>query len=365
MAKSKHSIVAIDLFCGVGGVTRGLLDAGIDVVCGFDIEPSAKQAYETNNIRPNGDHVKYCLQSVTELTRKQIVEQVGTKTQRKKEHKKFLLAGCAPCQPFSMKNKNRGNQDDDRRTLITYFANLVRDTDPDFVFMENVEGLERFEPDNLKYFTDILDSKGYRWDKQVVNSLHYGVPQSRRRFVLLASKKGVVKVPKGEYDGVSRSYKTVGDVIRHIPPIQAGETHPELPNHSASKLEALNLVRIRATKKDGGSRTSWDKSLWLKCHLDEQGNPKPVHNDTYGRMSWSKPAPTLTTKFFSYSTGRYGHPEQDRAISLREGALLQTFPENYVFYGSNTQSIARQIGNAVPPKMAEAFGKYFLRSISC
>lgn len=358
-----NSIIAIDLFCGVGGVTRGLLDAGIDVVGGFDIEPSAQKAYEENNKRPNGENAKYFLQSVTELKKKQIFDLVGTKSQRKKEGKKFLLAGCAPCQPFSLKNKNRGKKEDERVTLITYFANLIRDTNPDFVFMENVAGLEKFEPDNFKYFTDILKKKGYKWDKQIVNALHYGVPQNRKRFVLLASKKGDVKIPEGEYDGVSKSYKTVGDVIRNLDPIKAGESHPTIPNHKTCRLEEINLTRIRATSKDGGSRKEWDMSLWLKCHLDGKGNPKEVHTDTYGRMAWDKPAPTLTTKFFSYSTGRYGHPEQDRAISLREGAILQSFPENYIFFENRTEKVARQIGNAVPPKMAEAFGKYFLDSI--
>lgn len=346
----KRSIIAIDLFCGVGGVTRGLLDAGIDVVGGFDIEPAAQKAYEENNKRPNGENAKYYLQSVTELKEKDIFDLIGTEEERKKEGKKFLLAGCAPCQPFSLKNKNRGNKDDDRRTLITYFANLIKDTQPDFVFMENVAGLEKFEPDNFKYFTDILTEKGYSWDKKIVNAIKYGVPQNRKRFVLLASKSDTVKIPEGDYDGVSKSYKTVGDVIRNIEPISAGETHPSIPNHRASNLSSTNKERLKYR-----NRLEWPAHLWLECHKKTSG-----HSDTYGRMDWHKPAPTLTTKFFSYSTGRYGHPEQDRALSLREGALLQSFPLEYKFYDSSIQKVARQIGNAVPPKMAEAFGKYFL-----
>ena len=351
--KMNNSIIALDLFCGVGGVTRGLLDAGIDVIGGFDIEPTAQKAYEENNQRPNGENVKYFLQSVTELKKKQIFDLVGTKSQRKKEGKKFLLAGCAPCQPFSLKNKNRGKKEDERVTLITYFADLIRDTEPDFVFMENVAGLEKFEPDNFKYFTDILDEKGYKWDKKIVNALHYGVPQNRKRFVLLAAKKGEVTIPDGEYDGVSKSYKTVGDVIRNLDPIEAGEVHPTIPNHRASNLSPTNMERLNYK-----NRVDWPDHLWLECHKNFNG-----HKDVYGRMDWDKPAPTLTTKFFSISTGRYGHPEQYRAISLREGALLQSFPKNYIFFENRTEKVARQIGNAVPPKMAEAFGKYFLDSI--
>ncbi|MGA9046177.1 DNA cytosine methyltransferase [Sulfuricurvum sp.] len=351
-----NSIIAIDLFCGVGGVTRGLLDAGIDVVGGFDIEPAAKKAYEENNKRPNGENAKYFLQSVTELKKKQIFDLVGTKSQRKKEGKKFLLAGCAPCQPFSMKNKKRGDKEDKRRTLITYFANLIRDTEPDFVFMENVAGLEKFEPDNFKYFTDILDEKGYSWDKKIVNALHYGVPQNRKRFVLLAAKKGEVTIPDGEYDGVSKSYKTVGDVIRNLDPIEAGESHPVIPNHRASNLSPTNKERLKYK-----NRLEWPEELWLECHkkmADTQG-----HTDSYGRIEWGNPAPTLTTKFFSISNGRYAHPEQSRGLSLREGALLQSFPKDYEFFDESMQKVARQIGNAVPPKMAEAFGKYFLHSV--
>lgn len=349
-----QSIIALDLFCGAGGLTRGFLDAGIDVIGGFDIEPAAQQAYEENNIRPNGEKVKYFLQSVTDLKRKQVLQLVGTKAQRKKDGKKFLLAGCAPCQPFSMKNNKRGDKKDHRRTLIVYFADLIRQTNPDFVFMENVTGLEKFEPENFKYFTDTLDSKGYSWDKKVVNALDYGVPQNRKRFVLVASKVKDVNVPKGEYGHINKPYKTVGDVIKHLEPIEAGESHRSIPNHKASNLQMINRERLQYK-----NRLEWPEHLWLECHKKSTG-----YTDSYGKMDWSSPAPTLTTKFFSVSNGRYGHPDQVRAISLREGALLQTFPENYKFFETSIQQVARQIGNAVPPKMAEAFGKYFLRSIA-
>lgn len=345
----KTNIVAIDLFCGAGGVTRGLLDAGIDVIAGFDIDPSAKRVYEENNVRPNGKKAEYIQRSITELTKKDIIKIIGSKSKRRQEKTKFLLAGCAPCQPFSMKNKNRGDKTDDRRTLITYFANLIRDTQPDFVFMENVAGLEKFEPENFEYFLEILRKGKYSFEKKVVNALNYGVPQNRRRFVLLASKKNGVTIPPGEYDGVSKSYKTVGDTIKNLEPIEAGESHPIIPNHKAANLLPINKKRLKYR-----NRLEWPKELWLECHKKTSG-----HTDTYGRMAWDKPSPTLTTKFFSFTTGRYGHPEQNRAISLREGALLQTFPANYIFFDSSIQKVARQVGNAVPPKMAEAFGRYF------
>jgi DNA (cytosine-5)-methyltransferase 1 len=352
-------IKAIDLFCGAGGVTRGLLDAGIDVVAGFDIDTSLEKVYQENNVRANGKKSQYFPKKVEEITRTDIYKLVGSKKERKKKKEKFLLAGCAPCQPFSLKNKNRHDKTDHRRTLITYFADLVKKTKPDFVFMENVAGLPKLEPENLEYFLDILDDENFSVDTGIVNAKNYGVAQNRKRFVLLASKEHDVTIPKGEYDGISKPYKTVKDTIKNLPELKVGKENLTVPNHKCANLSALNKERIRKIKKDGGSRLDWPKRLWLKCHLNEDGTPKNVHKDVYGRMWWDKPAPTLTTKFNSITTGRYAHPEQNRAISLREGALLQSFPEDYIFYG-NMQAVARQIGNAVPPKMAEEFGKYFL-----
>jgi len=217
--------------------------------------------------------------------------------------------------------------------------------------MENVAGLPKLEPGNLKYFTDILDEEGFSWDTKIVNALNYGVPQNRKRFVLLASKENEVKIPKGDYDGISKSYKTVEDTIKELPLLSAGEEHPNIPNHKSAGIRTKeNRQRVKYQ-----NRLEWPLELWLECHKKTSG-----HTDAYGKMYWNKPAPTLTTKFFSISNGRYGHPSQERAISLKEGALLQSFPKNYIFYGNSTQTIARQIGNAVPPKMAEEFGKYFL-----
>jgi len=341
-------IKAIDFFCGAGGVTRGLLDAGIEVIAGVDFDNSVKDTYEKNN-KP----AKFIQGDITKFTKADIenlFEGHGGLT---------LLAGCAPCQPFSQKNKNRHNIKDPRKTLLKYFADLVDETKPDFVFMENVSGLATLEGDVLEYFLKILDKNGYSHDEGIVNAVHYGVPQNRKRYVLLASKHGKVKIPEGTHDGKIVDFETVEKHIADLPPIKAGKENFNIPNHKSASLQPINIERIRKTPKNGGSRLSWPKNLWLRCHLDENGNPKSVHTDVYGRMFWGKPSPTLTTKFFSYSTGRYGHPEQDRAISLREGALLQSFPKNYVFYGNMTQ-IARQIGNAVPPKMVEVFGNYFI-----
>lgn len=337
-------IVAIDLFCGAGGLTRGLLDAGIDVICGFDIESAAQQSYEENNIRRNGEKVRYIRQSVTEITKEQIFNIIGKPDKRKV---KFLLAGCAPCQPFSRLNKDRLNPKDPRRTLLRYFADLVAEVQPDFVMMENVAGIASLESDVLEYFVNILDRYDYRHDKKIVNAVNYGVPQNRKRYVLLASKHGDVKIPVAEFDGKKIPYKKVCEFIKYLPPIKAGEEHPSISNHKSRNLSDLNMKRIIATPKNGGSRHDWtDTTLMLECHKNTNG-----FRNVYGRISWESPAPTLTTKFNAYTSGRFGHPEQNRALSLKEGALLQTFSENYVFFGGG-DTVARQIGNAVPPLLA-------------
>lgn len=340
-------IKAIDFFCGAGGVTRGLLDAGIEVLAGVDFDKNVKETYEKNN-----SPARFIHGDITKIT-KQDVENIfdGHKGKR-------LLAGCAPCQPFSKKNKDRLNPTDPRRTLLRYFADLVDETLPDFVFMENVSGIANLEGDVLEYFIKILNKNGYSHDEGLMNAVHYGVPQNRKRYVLLAARDSHVTIPKGLYDGKKSPFKTVEQTIKSLPPISAGEAPKILPNHQSPRLDPINLERIQATQHSGGRRKDWPIHLRYKCHYNDDGTPKSGHSDIGGRMDWKKPAPTLTTRFTSYTTGAYGHPEQDRAISLREGALLQSFPENYVFYGAPGQ-IAKQIGNAVPPKMAEEFGKYF------
>ena len=330
-------IVAIDLFCGAGGLTRGMLDAGIDVIGGFDIAPDAKYAYEQNNIRIDGTHCKYFNQDISEVESQQIFNLVGSRNK-----KALLLAGCAPCQPFSAQNRNKQNSDI-RRNLLLQFARLVRECQPEFVFMENVPGLTKLAPHVFAEFLKSLKEAGIKYiDYGIVNAKDYGVPQNRKRFVLLASANVPVSIPKPLY--TPETYKTVKDAIIDFPPIEAGQNHTTVPNHKCAGLSEINLLRLKLIKQN---RTELPENLLLECHRN-----KTTHSDTYGRMYWDKPAPTLTTKFFSISNGRYAHPQQHRAISLREGAALQTFPDDYVFTGS-MQSIARQIGNAVPPLLAQ------------
>lgn len=342
-------IKALDLFCGAGGLTRGLMDAGIDVVCGIDILSDAKNTYERNN-----EGVSYIRQDVSSLNSNDIKALLRNKN---KNGARTMLAGCAPCQPFSLKNTSRRRSKDQRKTLSYDFAELVKNALPDFVFMENVPCLEYYEPDIIKYFIKVLNDNKYSYDFGIVNAVYYGVPQHRKRIILMASRvNNEVIIPRGDYGSAEKPFKTVRDAIGDLPRIDAGMTHSSLINHRAAGLSEINRRRMRATHKDGGNRISWDASLWLNCHKKTNG-----FKDTYARMYWDRPAPTLTTRFFAYSTGRYGHPDQDRAISLKEGALLQSFRDDYIFEPAGSlDSISKQIGNAVPPLMAKSFGKYML-----
>ncbi len=230
---------------------------------------------------------------------------------------------------------------------------------PEYVFIENVPGMQRIQRSGPLYsFQALLRKLGYQFECAIVPALWYGVPQTRERLVLVASRNSSIKIPMPTHGpgGTYGAYTTVGDWIRNIPEISAGQTHFADPDHVAAKLSAINLQRIRATP-EGGGRGDWPQDLWLECHKTYSG-----HSDVYGRLAWDKQAAGLTTRCISYSNGRFGHPSQDRAISVREAACLQTFPRDYRFVGSLT-SKARQIGNAVPPKMAEVFGREFLQTI--
>ena len=273
----------------------------------------------------------------------------------------LLLAGCAPCQPFTKQNTRR-RSDDRRKDLLSDFLRFVVHYEPEFVFVENVPGLQRLSGEQTVFgrFLAALKELGYQYCYEIVASQNYGVPQRRRRLVLLASRLGPIAFPARTHGpGTPHpAYENVRDWIGDLPSIEAGETHPGIPNHRAAGLAAVNLERIRATP-EGGDRRDWPNYLQLQCHLKGYKG----HTDVYGRMLWDQPATGLTTRCISLSNGRFGHPEQSRAISVREAACLQTFPLDFVFHGS-LNSMARQIGNAVPVRLAECFGENFIDSVN-
>ena len=200
----------------------------------------------------------------------------------------------------------------------------------------------------------MLEREGYIFDAKVLNAKDYGIPQNRRRFVLIASRLFEPHIPDKTHGKGLIPYVTVYDTIHDFPPLAAGEEDETIPNHRAAGLSDINLIRIQHTPHDGGGRLDWPQNLWLNCHEKFKG-----HSDVYGRMYWNRVAPTLTVKCYSISNGRFGHPEQDRAISLREAAAIQTFPDDYIFEGS-LQEIGKQIGNAVPVLLANVLVGYIL-----
>lgn len=336
---------AYDFFCGAGGLTRGLLDAGIDVVTGIDRDGRCQTTYEYNN-----PGVRFLHADVREISPKSL----GLK-ERSEGYDDVLFAGCAPCQPFSSQRK--GNRDGQDATLLGQFGRLVETVLPRYVLIENVPGIVRVRGfSTFRRFLKMLDKNGYKYVPDILNAKHYGVPQNRRRLVLLALRHQQPLLPEPTHGDRYRPIRTVRQAISHFPEIAAGEHHPDIPNHIAASITRLNLDRLRATPHDGGDRTSWPEHLRLECH---KGNYKG-HIDVYGRMSWDRPAPALTGRCHSISNGKYGHPEQDRAISLREAAAIQSFPDAYEFFGHNT-NIAMQIGNAVPVKLAKHLGKQILQ----
>lgn len=220
--------------------------------------------------------------------------------------------------------------------------------------MENVPGLKGKGSSVLGSFKEMLEQEGYLYDEKVIYAKDYGVPQNRRRYVLIASRKFKPEIPSATHGKGLTPYVTVRETISKYPAIKAGQDDQQTSNHRCANLKPILLERLHYTPHDGGSRTDWPDRLVLNCHKTFKG-----HTDVYGRMKWDEPSPTLTVKCFSLSNGRFGHPEQDRAISLREAAALQTFSDDYIFYGS-VQEIGRQIGNAVPVLLAKILGEYIL-----
>jgi DNA (cytosine-5)-methyltransferase 1 len=337
----KRKIKVFDFFSGCGGTSAGFSQSGLDISFALEIDPDAASSFAANF--PKAKVLCNDIRTTKVSALNGFLKDDGALT---------LFCGCAPCQPFSKQNGNK-RKDDPRQNLLSHFGRFVKYWRPDYVFVENVPGLQRL-PDRkspLSKFERLLRTFGYEYQVGVLPALWFGVPQTRERLVLLAAKSRAIQLPEATFgEGTAHPrFSTVRDWIADLPPIEAGETCPSDGVHQASSLSKLNLKRIAVTP-EGGGRKSWDPSLWLPCHMDHVG-----HSDVYGRLSWDLPASGLTTRCISYSNGRFGHPEQNRAISIREAACLQTFPRDYKFSGSLT-SRARQIGNAVPPMMAKAIG---------
>jgi DNA (cytosine-5)-methyltransferase 1 len=339
-------IRGVDLFCGAGGLTRGLEKAGIDIMVGVDVDPACEFPFSANN------KAKFLLKSVEVLSKSDFSGVFEGESVS-------LLAGCAPCQPFSTYSHVWSCPSDERWNLLTHFSRLVGKLRPDLVTMENVPRLA--QQTVFEDFVKALKRRRYHVFHKVVNCADYGVPQSRQRLVLLASKFGPIELISPTRSPTN--HKTVRKAIEKLPPLEAGEVCEKDPLHQACELSPLNLKRIRASQP-GGSWRDWNDELVADCHKKDTGKTYP---SVYGRMSWDDPAPTMTTQYYGFGNGRFGHPEQDRAISLREGAILQSFPKTYRFVRKGDpvyrKVIGRLIGNAVPVKLAEAIGKTMIAHV--
>ena len=345
MKEKIKKIESIDLFCGIGGLTYGLQKSGINVIAGIDNDETCRYAYETNNKLPfiNADIVEYSPNDIKKLYSKNAVK---------------VLVGCAPCQPFSSHTfKNKSKVHDNRWDLLTYFGKIIDKTLPEIVSMENVRGIVK--TDVFRKFLNVLEKNNYYVDYKVVHIPDYGAPQNRNRLILLASRLEEIKIPEPTH--TKDTYITVRNIIKKLQPIKVGQTSKNDSLHKAKNLSETNLHRIKQSKPNG-TWHDWDRKLLPACYKKESGQ---TYTSVYGRMGWDGVSPTITTQFFNYGSGRFGHPTQNRALSLREGALLQTFPEDYDFGEvKNMTTISRHIGNAVPPLLGEVIGKTIKKHLS-
>ena len=335
-------VEVVDFFSGCGGTSAGLREAGMRILLGIDKDENAAATY-----RANFPEAAFICRDIRQILTWELEPYLSRPRQRP-----LLFTACAPCQPFSKQNRGKSNADT-RADLLNELHRFVRRFRPEYVFLENVPGIQRIDPsdDPLRRFQHLLESLNYRFDSDVIDSLDYGVPQTRRRFVLAASLVAQIDLPDpthGTVDGRT-AHTTVWDWIGDLPAIPAGGRNETVPNHHCAGLSKLNLERI-ANTPEGGDRRDWPTNLVLPCHQSHAG-----HTDVYGRLHRDRPASTLTTRCISLSNGRFGHPTQDRALSVREAACLQTFPRDFVFSGS-LASMAVQIGNAVPVLLARRIG---------
>ena len=347
--KRRGDIACVDLFCGAGGLTHGLSRAGINVRVGVDFEEACRYPYEVNN-----DGVRFHRVDVARLSACSVEQWFKNAAVR-------VLAGCAPCQPFSTYalryQKNERVESDHRWSLLDHFARLVRELLPDIVTMENVPTVRRHSV--FRNFESTLRALGYSVWVDVVDCARYGLPQRRNRTVLLASLHGPICLlePSGDKP------HTVSDAIKGLPALKHGKADRSDRLHAASRLSDLNYLRIHHSKP-GGTWRDWPQELVADCHRRRTGKSYAA---VYGRMRYDEPAPTLTTQFFGFGSGRFGHPTQARGISLREGALLQGFPRDYSFVPEGEpiqfKRLGRMIGNAVPVDLGLAIGRSIVEHV--
>jgi len=335
------SVKVVDLFCGVGGLTHGFVKENFNVIAGIDFDKSCSYAYEKNNKSKfiHADLTKFKAWKIKKLFAKSSIK---------------ILVGCAPCQAFS--TYTQGKKKNDKWKLLYSFGKLIAEVKPHIISMENVPNLLNYKKGKVfNDFLSVLTTNGYSVEYKIVDAKDYGVPQRRKRLILIGSRIGVIKIPRKTH--YKKRLVTVKKAIGKLAKIEDGQANEIDALHRARKLSPLNLKRIKATP-EGGSWKDWKDSLILDCHKKESGK---TYVSVYGRMKWNDVSPTLTTQCTGYGNGRYGHPKQNRAISLREAAILQSFPKNYDFVNPDEKfyptPIEQHIGNAVPVRLAKVVAK--------
>jgi DNA (cytosine-5)-methyltransferase 1 len=392
------NFLAVDFFCGAGGTTRGLIDSGGYVIAGIDKDDRCAKTYTDNNLNEFVDYaparfLNYDVFPKTEDYKSGQRDELLTKLDSLLLYYKgktpgvpLLFAICAPCQPFTTLSRKelsdrrkRGREKD--RNLLAEAAEYVSRYQPEMVLSENVAGIKDPKYGNIwEEFRARLDQLGYVTGSKVICTSRFGVPQYRKRSILIAVRRELVReerfadlletellVPEADPNSM---VATVADAIGHLPQVSAGATHPEVPNHRTRSLSELNLKRL-ASAAPGASNAYMANTeygdLTLDCHrkVNARLNDR-CFSDVYTRMHPDRPSPTITTKCHSISNGRFGHydTKQLRGISLREAAILQSFPDDYVFYPvDQMEPVARMIGNAVPPRLARYFATYLVNSL--
>lgn len=345
--KSDRLVAGVDVFCGIGGLTYGLRRAGIEMVAGVDSDPDCEFAFVQNN------GALFIEADIRDVEPRDIAMLYPPKSIR-------VLAGCAPCRPFSSFRRGTTNSKDSEWGLLDQFTRLVVGLNPELVTMENVPDIASKRI--FHRFLGTLLEAGYEVDYRSVYCPRLGIPQHRRRLVLVASRIGQVRVPDGTRS--HDQFRTVREAIGCLPPLAAGDRDPTDRLHKARAHNELSLRRLKSSIP-GGTWHDWPEELRSHCHRVRTG---ASYKSVYARMAWDEPSPTITTQAYNFGTGRFGHPDQDRSLSLREAALLQTFPRRYRFVPPSSpvyfSSVGRMIGNAVPPRLGALIGRELLRSVN-
>ncbi|TAH35213.1 MAG: DNA cytosine methyltransferase [Planctomycetota bacterium] len=363
--RDAQRFTAIDLFAGCGGLTSGLRAAGFDVLAAIEKDPNAAETYRANHA-----NVRLYERDIRRISPRRVLRELGLR----KGEMLDLVAGCPPCQGFTRLTEGSGRRDR-RNGLVRQFLRFVRVIQPTVCMLENVPGLLT-TPKGKRYFNELrhgLEEADYCLSYKIVELADYGVPQFRKRLVLLAARSEAIPIPNPTHrdpaqPGKSgqRPWKTVRDAIGGLPKpplrseVLSGKASPLYKWHYARDVAEVVRRRLEHVLGNGRRRSSLPPSLRLACH---ERRPDGYY-DVYGVMDWNTPSPTITSGCTNVSKGRFGHPAEPRPVTAIEAAMLQTFPRSYRFKGSGLESVAAQIGNALPCRFAQVVGKAILKRLS-